>query len=215
MVAKATPKALQVLEEAKKEKGEELTLLEKINVAGPVYIPSVLIGASTIACIIGANVLNRHRQASLMSAYALLDQSFKDYKKKVVELYGEEVDAKVEEELAKDNKPGENDEVYLFFDERSGRYFESTLFKVQEAEYRINRQLMMSDYASLNDWYEALDLDIVEDGYILGWTPSMLLDYYWQPWLDFDHEHWTTKDGRKCITIRFWQEPTKDWENYC
>ena len=95
------------------------------------------------------------------------------------------------------------------------RYFESTLFKVQQAEYRINRQLMMTDFANLNDWYNELDLDIVEDGDLLGWTPCMLMDYYWQPWLDFDHKHWTTEDGRKCITIRFWQEPTKDWEDYC
>ena len=105
MVAKATPKALQVLELAEEEKGEKLTLLEKINVAGPVYIPSVLIGASTIACIIGSNVLNRQKQASMASAYALLNQSFKDYKSKVNDIYGEDADARVEEELAKDAAP--------------------------------------------------------------------------------------------------------------
>lgn len=178
------------------------------------YIPSVVMGVTTIACILGANVLNRHHQAALTSAYALLDRSYKEYKNKVVEMYGEEADEAVEEAIREEHVHG-REEKQLFYDERSDRYFESTLFNVQKAEYTINRNLMMTDYAYLNDWYEELDLDIVEDGYALGWTPCMLMDMYWQPWLDFDHEHWTTKDGRSCITIRFWQEPIKDFEDYC
>lgn len=74
---------------------------------------------------------------------------------------------------------------------------------------------MMRDYVYLNEWYEELGLDIVEDGYDLGWTPCMLMDYYWQPWLDFDHEKLTTEDGREYISIRFWQEPIKEFEEYC
>lgn len=74
---KATPKALQLIEEAKEEKGEELTKWEKVKVAGPKYIPTVLVGVSTLVCIFGANVLNKRQQASLISAYALLDESYK------------------------------------------------------------------------------------------------------------------------------------------
>ena len=44
---KETSKALMLLNEAKKEKGEELTVIEKVKVAGPVYIPSVIIDTST------------------------------------------------------------------------------------------------------------------------------------------------------------------------
>jgi len=102
MAVKATPKALMLLEAAKQEKGEELTTLETFKVAGPVYIPSVVMGVTTLACIFGANMLNKRQQASLMSAYALLDNSYKDYKKKVTELYGEQVDTKIKTEVAKD-----------------------------------------------------------------------------------------------------------------
>ena len=67
----ATPKAIKLLKEAELEKGENLTKLEIVRVAGPTYIPSVLLGVSTIACIFGANALNQKKQASLMSAYAV------------------------------------------------------------------------------------------------------------------------------------------------
>lgn len=100
---KETPKALYLLDEAKKEKGEDLTVIEKVKVAGPVYIPSIIIGTSTIACIIGSNVLNKRHQAALLSAYTMLDQSFKEYKNKVIDLYGDEANEKVEEEIAKDH----------------------------------------------------------------------------------------------------------------
>lgn len=98
---KETPKALYLLNEAKKEKGEDLTVIEKVKVAGPVYIPSVIIGTSTIACIIGSNILNKRHQAALLSAYTMLDQSYKEYKDKVIDLYGEEADEKIEEEISK------------------------------------------------------------------------------------------------------------------
>ena len=85
IAVKATPKALKLLETAKEEKGEELTSFEVIRTAGTIYIPAIITGGSTIACIFGANVLNKRSQAALMSAYALLDNSYKDYKKKVVD----------------------------------------------------------------------------------------------------------------------------------
>lgn len=95
---KATPKALTLLEKAEEEKGKKLTKLEKVKVAGPGYIPAILIGTGTLACIFGADILNKKQQASLMSAYALLDSSYKEYKKKVKELYGDVVDEKIKSE---------------------------------------------------------------------------------------------------------------------
>lgn len=49
---RATPKAIKLLKEAELEKGENLTKLEIVRVAGPIYIPSALLGVSTIACIL-------------------------------------------------------------------------------------------------------------------------------------------------------------------
>lgn len=81
MAVRATPKAIKILKEAELEKGEDLSKLEIIRAAGPIYIPSVLLGVSTIACIFGANALNQKKQASLMSAYAMLNESYKQYRK--------------------------------------------------------------------------------------------------------------------------------------
>ena len=84
----------------KEEKGEELTNFEIVKTAGPAYIPATVTGIATIACIFGANVLNKRRQAALMSAYALLDTSYKEYKGKLKELYGEEVHQNIVNSIA-------------------------------------------------------------------------------------------------------------------
>ena len=78
---KATPKALKKIEEAKELKGEELTKMEIVKTTATTYIPTVVIGVSTVACIFGANVLNKRQQAALMSAYAFVDNSYKEYKR--------------------------------------------------------------------------------------------------------------------------------------
>ena len=83
MAVKATPKAMTLLENAKAEKGEDLTKLEKVKVAGPAYIPTVITGVGTLACIFGANIISKHQQATLMSAYALIDNSYREYREKV------------------------------------------------------------------------------------------------------------------------------------
>ena len=57
--ATQTPKALRLIEEAKKEKGEELTKVEVVKAAAPAYIPAVAVGGATEACILGSNVLNK------------------------------------------------------------------------------------------------------------------------------------------------------------
>ena len=80
--ARATPKALQLLEEAENKKGEKLTALEKVRVAAPPYIPAALTCMASIACIFGANELNKRRQATLMSAYTLLNDAYYKYRHK-------------------------------------------------------------------------------------------------------------------------------------
>lgn len=133
MAVKATPKALAIIEQAKEEKGENLTKLEVVNVAGPLYIPTVITGVSTIACIFGANILNKRSQAAIMSAYALVDNSYKEYIKKSEELYGPDADYQIKEELAKENYvegmviPKEEE---LFFDFQTLQYFRAPMDEV-------------------------------------------------------------------------------------
>lgn len=137
IAVKDTPKALQILEEAKQEKGEDLTVKEKIVTAGPVYIPAIAVGVSTIACIFGANTLNKRNQAALMSAYALLNQSYKDYKRKVGDIYGKDADKKIIEEVAKEEleprdsiDDTDDSNVVTIFDGTTMRSFESVLDRI-------------------------------------------------------------------------------------
>lgn len=215
---KATPKALMLLEHAQEEKGEKLTKLETVKIAGPVYIPSVVLGASTIACIFGANILNQRAQASLMSAYALVDSGYKDYKKKVEELYGEEAGGQIRAAIAKDKYENEpvppvEEGKRLYYDFYSDRYFEARPFDVQKAEYELNRSLMTDDGVYLNDWYRNLDLDPVTHGDDFGWSVFGNMDAYWQTWIDFHHEKVVMDDGLECIIITFGQDPYSDFED--
>lgn len=218
MAVKATPKALEKIEEATEDKGDDLTKLEVVKVAAPVYIPSVLVGVSTIACIFGANVLNKRQQAALMSAYALLDGSYKDYKKKVNELYGEDADGHIRTEIAKDKYEESNivpsKDKELFYDEFSERYFESTMEKVLEAEYKLNRLIAVDCGAFLNEFYELLDLETTQYGDYLGWSSYELTETYWYCWVDFEHTKVIMDDGLECTIITMNAKPTFDFENY-
>ena len=225
--AKATPKALMLLENAKEEKGEDLTKFEKVKIAGPAYIPAAMAGAATISCIFGANYLNKREQAGLVAAYTALDNSYKEYKEKIEELYGEEAEKEVRHEIAKDkyeeNKPGNkldakqsNSDVLLFFDEWSNRYFWRTMEEVREAEYHFNRNFVLREYADLNEFYAFLGLDPTAFGAEVGWSMGAGAAFYGYDWVDFVHEihESTDPDMPTYITIRMPFGPTADFMDY-
>ena len=216
---KATPKAVMLMEEAREEKGEELTKLEKVKIAGPAYIPTVVLGASTLACIFGANILNKRGQASLMSAYALVDSKYKDYRKKVNELYGDDSGSVIRSEIARDKYDEnavllEGEETRLYYDYYSNRYFEASPFDVQRAEYELNRTLIMSDFVCLNDWYRSLDIKPLKHGEDFGWTTFGNKETYCQTWVDFTHEKVIMDDGLECIIVTIVQDPYSDFSDY-
>ena len=217
LVAKETPKALSRVEEATHEKGEELTKFETVVAGAPAYIPAVLVGSATIACIFGANVLNTRQQAALMSAYALLDNSYKEYRNKVDELYGEGSDREIKNEVAKDHYEPEDeyeDGLQLFYDEFSQRYFRSTMEDVLKAEYELNHVLAQDVGAFLNDFYDLLGLDEVDYGNYMGWSTFELVETYWYCWVEFEHTKVTMDDGMECTIITMLTEPSFDFENY-
>lgn len=218
MAVKATPKALYLLEQAREEKGEDLTKMETVRVAGSVYIPSIIMGISTIACMFGANVMNKRQQAALMSAYAMLDNSYKEYKNKVQELYGQDADRMVKDSIAKDKYERADivvdDGMRLFYDEFSGRYFESTTEDVIRAEYDLNRELASHGGVYLNRFYELLGIDETEAGKTLGWSSGILSEMYWAYWIEFDHTKVTMDDGLECYIISTRYEPVVDFDYY-
>lgn len=221
---KSTPKALTLLKTAKEEKGEELTKFEKFKIAGPVYIPSAITGAATIACIFGSNIISKNQQATLMSAYALLDNSYKEYKKKTDELYGEEAGRQIRGEIAKDKYPGDgfslDDDKELFYDFYSGRYFESTKEAVLWAQYETNRSMFVNYSVGLNEYYSLLGLEPLPEYEMLGWTCGMIEEMYWHPWIEFDSEETVIdgdseyNEGMKCTIIHIPFEPFIDYLEY-
>lgn len=220
MAVKATPKALDLIEEAKKEKGDELSKWEKVQVAGPSYIPAVVVGCTTVGCIFGANVLNKRTQAALTSAYALLDQTHKEYKNKVKEMYGEEADDKVRAELAKDNYDEDeiDDDEYddgktLFYDGYSKRYYRVTNETQLRAEYEINKMLSETGGASLNNYYDILGIDRKDYGEYMGWSAAQMYEMYWDSWLHFRHTKVEIEGGMECWIIDY-TEPFIDFEDY-
>ena len=224
MAVKATPKAIKLLEEAKEQKGEDLTKFEKVKTAAPAYIPAVATGAATIACIFSAEILNKRQQAALTSAYALLNQSYKEYKNKVDELYGEEAGEKVRAEIAKDKYEEADVEVHdgkqLFYDFYSGRYFESTLEHVQWAEYEINRSVSVHGGASVNEFYNYVGLAELDEYDEIGWSAAQMWEAYWHNWVEFDHEKVVIDDedenqaGLECTIIHMPLEPFPGYLDY-
>lgn len=217
LAVKATPKAMNLIEQAEEEKGEKLTTFEKVNVAGPAYIPATLVGVSTIACIFGANALNKKQQASLMSAYALVNNSYQDYKAKVREVQGDEVADRIQEEIVKDKfeltttmEPMHEDEV-LFFDDFSLQFFYSTIEDVLNAEARFNQNFMMSGSACLNEFYDTLGIARIDAGYQLGWAARSGNYDLGLSSIEFQHQKMIVGDDVECYAIIMHDLPC---ENY-
>ena len=227
MAVKATPEAIELLDRASEKKGAELTTAEKIKIAGPQYIPPVLVGIGTIACILGANILNKRQQAALISAYAMLDSSYKEYREKLKELYGEEAHEEIVNAIAveKANDVGIRSGMFIdnncltdseacgdrviFYEEWSHRYFESTIEQVITAEYHLNRNFVLRGFTFLNEFYDFLGLEPNDYGSVLGW--SVEDELYW---IEFNHRKDVLDDGIECFIIETPWGPSTDINQY-
>lgn len=228
---KATPKALELIHNNSKKNHDgdpyAFTKKEAVTSAWKCYIPSAAIGVSTIACIIGANILTGKQQIALSSAYALIQNSYKEYKDKLKELYGEEAHNAIVDAIVKENCNdthittvggwlnttldfGEGDEpevTRLFYDSYSKRYFESTIEKVIQAEYHLNRNFVFRGITALNELYDFLGLPNTSYGDNVGW--SSYDEIYW---LDFNHRRAKLKDGTEIYIIEMVYEPATDFD---
>ena len=122
MACKATTKAMDIVEEhkhhvdcihicmedesLKKEYTEEDA---KKELAGTyvqtglslvkLYAPSVTLAALSVASMVTSNHILRKRNVALAAAYATVDKSFKVYRERVVERFGEEVDRQLKNNI--------------------------------------------------------------------------------------------------------------------
>lgn len=213
---RATPKALALIKVKKDElEADKLTPQELIEATWRCYIPSALVGASTIACIIGIGVLDRRNQAALTSAYAILNESYKQYRQAAKKVYGEDADNKIHAEMAKDAQVASYDwgyQVYnmdmdpeseqvLFYDLTSKKYFTTTMAAVLNAQYHVNRNLAIRGDCSLNEYLSFLGVEGIDKGDEMGWEISYMVEEMDCYWLDFDNQKTTLEDGLECIVI--------------
>lgn len=56
------------------------------------YGPSVLLGVASLGCMVGSNRILNKRNVALAAAYATVDKGFKEYRGRVIERFGKELD---------------------------------------------------------------------------------------------------------------------------
>lgn len=158
------------------------------------YAPSVLLGAASIACILASNNIIHKRNVALAAAYASVDSSFKDYRGRVIERFGKELDRElkynikaqeIEETVV--NEDGTETTVTKtvqvadipeyspyakFFDDtcmgwdRDANYNLMFLHQTQQA---ANRKLKERGHLFLNEVYDMLGIMRTPEGQIVGW----------------------------------------------
>lgn len=216
MSIKATPKAMKLIKAKKDELNtDKLTPTELVQTTWKCYIPTALIGSGTIACIIGIGVMDKRNQAALTSAYAMLNESYKQYRQEAKKVYGEDADNKIHAEMAKDAMVADGcwgyqvynmdmdpeSEQKLFYDLTSKKYFTTTMAAVLNAQYHVNRNLALRGDCSLNEYLSFLGIDEVDKGDEIGWDINYMIEEMDSYWLDFDNQKTTLEDGLECITI--------------
>lgn len=196
------------------EKREAKSKKEKIKVVAPIYVPTVLSGISTIACIVSANMFNKLQQASMASAYALLSSSYKEYRNKLKELHGDEADLEVISNIASEKFPeGKIQEgLALFYDQYSKRYFTMSMEDVVFAIYNLNRQFAFHSLITINEFYEFLGIEGIEGGDIIGWSWHQMGDDGLIPWIDVYITRAVTCDEKEYYILDFDFDPIRDYK---
>ena len=161
------------------------------------YAPAVILGTLSITSILASNNILRKRNVALSAAYAAVDKGFKDYRERVVERFGEQVDkelkynikAKKFDEVTTDPETGKEKKVKtmanvvnpadlsdyaLFFS--TSRYLASDhdynmMFLRAEQNY-ANDKLTSRGYLFLNEVCERLGLPITKAGQVVGWVKN-------------------------------------------
>ena len=215
LAVKATPKALKLLDQAENDKCDELTTVEKIKAAWKPYIPAVISGSVSIACLIGANSAHAKRNAALATAYKISESALTDYRSKVIETVGEKKEKTIREKVDKErlqHTPVSKNEVIvtsndntLCFDAISGRYFTSDIEKLKKAENELNKRMLSEMYISLNEFYNEIGLSGNDIGNNLGWNiDDGLIDLHFSSQL--------ADDGRPCVVVDYHIAPRYGYE---
>ena len=160
------------------------------------YSPAIILGTLSITSILASNNILRKRNVALGAAYAAIDKSFKEYRGRVIERFGEQVDtelkygikAKKFEEIEVDPETGKEKKIKktvmvadpnlqsdyaVYFDSKSRNYetnpdYNRMFLKAQQAF--ANDKLQTRGHLFLNEVLDDLDLPRTPAGQIVGWT---------------------------------------------
>ena len=160
------------------------------------YAPAVTVGMLSLGSIFASTNILRKRNLAIGAAYAAIDKSFKEYRKRVLERFGEQVDSEMKygiktkkfEEIEVDESTGKEKKVKknvvvadpnlesdyaVYFDEKSPNYESShdyNLMFVKSQQAYANDLLQTKGCLFLNDVYDNLGLPLTKAGQIVGWT---------------------------------------------
>lgn len=217
MACKATPKAVQIMEESTKtletikevqkttdeetytpqdfRKDIALTYIQTAGKLVKTYGPALLLLGTGIGCVCGSHHILNKRNAALTAAYTLANQGYSEYRKRVIEKFGEEVDQQlkynlVEEETEetvtdekgkektkKEKKTVVNDvkagPYAKFFDSASRCWVddaEQNLMFLKITEADMNERLKRNKVVFLNEVLDQLDIPRIQAGQVVGWV---------------------------------------------
>ena len=159
------------------------------------YAPSVALGVLSVGCLVGSHSVMQKRNAALSAAYLTVDKSFKEYKQRVIDRVGEEVEKeirygiKAEEvvetvtdedgnettvtETVKMMNPNLYSDYARFFDEASPYWQkdpEYNLVFLKAQQQYANDLLRAKGRLFLNDVYDMLGIEKTKAGQIVGWV---------------------------------------------
>lgn len=213
MAVKATPKALDILE----QEDRELSKIDKVKLTWKCYAPAAVGYCVSAACIIGANSVNSKRNAVLAGAYKLSESALLEYRDKVVEVLGEEKEKEIRDAVAKDRidkDVNRTNEVVIIgkgetlcYDMISGRYFKSDMDTIQRVRTELSHRLMQETVVSLNEFYTELGLKCTEIGFEMGWCVDDGL-------IDISYSSIIADDGQPCLVIHFDNYPKHGFDKF-
>lgn len=216
LAVRATPKALERLEDKKADLGVTyLTKKETVQAGIKPYIPSIITGAIGVTCIIGGTTKNLKKQSALAAVYAISENTLKEYKREVTKTLGEEKAREIEKKITKghinerpvildcdDSQYVENtgNGQTLFYDSLSGRYFRSSTNAVDRAINAVNKSLMTDMYISVNELYNEIGISTIGAGSLIGWSSE-------KDMVDIHYDTEIADDGQPYVVLYYRNPP--------
>ena len=160
-----------------------------------IYAPAVALGTVSLTCLLASNHILKKRNAALSAAYMTVDKSFKEYRNRVAERFGEEVEkeirynikAKTFETVDEDGNvvkeevkvmegaddPNNYSDYAKFFDESCAAWKndpEYNLMFLKSQQQYANDLLRARGRLFLNEVYRMLGIDETKAGQVVGWV---------------------------------------------